>query len=151
MAVYWYTELYGPHGAGYELDRLMKGPAGPVVEGFEAALMTNTIAVEARTHVITGYLKGTIHATSSFDGTTWDGTMAGARYPGIYELARGDSPTKHHPAPGHHNFFGPYGPTFEKEVRQGTWDFVTDGDGGEAPPGDLTFFAGGRGFAGTVP
>lgn len=146
------TDLYdGPHGAGYELDRLEKGPSGPHIIAMESALMTHTVAVEARTHVITGHLKGTIHASSSFTGAVWEGTMSGARYPGIFELARGDSPTKHHPYPGHHNFFGPEGPQFEKDVRQSVWDFVTDYEGGPAPPGDLTFFAGGEGFVGSVP
>lgn len=152
VAVTWSVELYAnEHGAGWELDRLAKGPAGPTVFSMESSLAAHTIAVENRTHVITGYLKGTIHATSAFDGATWEGTIAGARYPGIYELARGDMPTKEHPAPGHHNFFGPYGPQFEKDVRNSVWDFVTDNTGGAAPPGDLTFFAGGRGFSGTVP
>lgn len=149
--IYITSELYGPRGAGYELDRLEKGPAGRTLERMEASLARNTMAVELRTHVITGYLKSTIHMSSNFAISVWSGTISGARYPGIYELARGDSPTKYHPYPGHHNFFGPYGPSFEKDVRQAVWDFVTDGDGGEAPPGDLTFFAGGNGFHGTVP
>lgn len=149
MAIVWKVDIYGPKGAGYELDRLEKGPAGATVLRMEGALMTHTVAVEARTHVITGHLKGTIRASSSFDGALWEGVISGARYPGIFELARGDMPTRHHPAPGHHNFFGPHGPQFEKEVRQAVWEFV--GGDGEAPAGDLTFFAGGRGFAGTVP
>lgn len=151
MPVYFSVELYGPHGAGWELDRLIKGPAGETVSRMEGSLAANAIATEVRTHVITGFLKSTIHATSDFTFAVWTGTIAGARYPGIFELARGDSPTKHHPYPGHHNFFGPYGPQFEQDVRQAVWDFVTDGDGGDAPAGDLPFFSGGRGFHGTVP
>jgi hypothetical protein len=150
MAITWTVDLYAsPRGAGYELDRLEKGPD---IFRMEGSLAAHTVAVEARTHVITGYLKGTIHATSSFSGNTWTGTMAGARYPGIYELARGDMPTKYHPAPGRHNFFGPHGPQFQKDIRQAIWDWVTDDFGSVvAPPGELTFFAGGRGFEGTVP
>lgn len=152
MGIHWEVDLYSrPRGAGFELDRLEKGPAGETVARMEASLVANTLAVEQRTHVITGYLKSTIRFDSSFEGDQWEGTMYGARYPGIYELARGDSPTLHHPAPGHHNFFGPYGPIFEKDVRQAVYDFVTDGNGGEAPPGDLPFFSGGRGFSGSVP
>lgn len=152
MPVYFEVDLYHiPNGAGFELDRLMKGPAGETLTRMEGSLALHTIAVELRTHVITGYLSSTIHATSGLTGDTWTGTIAGARYPGIYELARGDSPTKHHPYPGHHNFFGPEGPQFEQDIRQAVWDFVTDGSGRDAPPGDLTFFAGGRGFHGTVP
>lgn len=150
MIVYTVDLYDSPRGAGYELDRLEKGPVGHLI-AMESALMTRTVAVEARTHVITGHLKGTIHATSSFSGTVWEGVIAGARYPGIFELARGDSPTKYHPYPGRHNFFGPEGPGFEKDIRQSVWDFVTDDRGGEAPAGDLTFFAGGEGFVGTVP
>lgn len=149
MPVYVTVDLYGPRGAGYELDRLEKGPAGDTLDRMEASLASHAVAVEARTHVITGYLKGTIRSYSDFAGAVWEGTIAGARFPGIYELARGDTPTKEHPYPGHHNFFGPHGPAYEKEIRQAVWEFC--GGDGEAPPGDLTFFAGGRGFSGTVP
>lgn len=149
--IVWTADIYGPRGAGHELDRLEKGPFGETVTRMEGSLMRHTVAVEARTHVITGYLKGTIRSSSNFNGARWEGVMRGARYPGIFELARGDMPTKHHPAPGHHNFFGPHGPQFEKDIRQSVWDFVTGEAGIEAPAGDLTFFAGGRGFMGTVP
>ena len=55
--------------------------------------------------------------------------MSAARYPGIFELARGNRPTKYHPAGGHY-FFGPGGQDFEREVRQTIWEWVT---GGETP------------------
>lgn len=136
------VDLYGPHGAGYELDRLIKGP-GPVTVGkFEAALMAGYTTSEARTHVITGRLKASGHPSSAFDGPSWQGTIGFARYPGIYELARGNKPSKHHPAGGHY-LLGPGGQDFERAVREATWDFITDGEGGPAPSEGLTWKSGG--------
>lgn len=136
-------ELYGfPHAAGLELDRLAVGPVGETVLAMEAALMAGYVTTEARVHVITGYLKASGHPSSSFDGEQWEGEIDFARYPGIYELARGNSPTLNHPEGGHY-FFDPGGPDFEHAVRQAVWDFITDGRGGEAPPGDLGPWSGG--------
>lgn len=138
------VELYEPpRGAGFELDRLEKGPTGETVAKMEAALAAGYIASMGRVHVITGYLKSSLHLTSSFTGDTWEGEMAAARSPGIYELARGNRPTKYHPYPGHHYFFGPGGQDFERGVRQAVWDWVTDGDGGPAPSGGLGWKSGG--------
>jgi hypothetical protein len=136
-------ELYGfPHAAGPELDRLAKGPAGSTVLAMEAAMVAGFVTTEARVHVITGYLRASGHVTSSFDGEQWEGEIDYARYPGIYELARGNAPTKNHPEGGHY-FLSPGGPEFERGVRQAVWDFVTGGNGGAAPSGDLGPFSGG--------
>lgn len=136
-------EQYGfPHAAGPELDRLAKGPAGVTILEMESALTTGYTITESRVHVITGYLKASGHIKSSFDGEMWEGEIDYARYPGIYELARGNAPTKNHPSGGHY-FFEPGGPVFERLVRQAAWDFVTGGAGGQAPSGDLGPWSGG--------
>lgn len=127
-------------GAGLELARLAKGPV-TAVPMFEAALLDGYVTSEARVHVITGQLKASGHPSSEFDGTTWTGTISFARYPGIYELARGDSPTLNHPEGGHY-FFDPGGREFERAVRQETWEWVT-GEDSPAPSGDLPPESGG--------
>jgi hypothetical protein len=137
------VELYGPHGAGFELDRLIAGPGSGTVLAMEAALAVGTVATEARAHVITGYLKASVHSESSFTGDTWTGTIDAARYPGIYELARGNAATMNHPEGGHY-FFDPGGPDFEHAVRQAAWDWVTDHDGGPAPSDGLGPWSGGE-------
>jgi len=136
-------EQYGfPHAAGPELDRLAAGPAGETVVAMESALMNGFIVTEARVHVITGFLKASGHPSSSFDGQQWEGEIDFARYPGIFELARGNMPTKNHPEGGHY-FFEPGGPDFERGVRHAMWDFVTRGMGGAAPSGTLGPWSGG--------
>lgn len=131
-------------GAGVELARLAKGPI-TVVPKLEAALLAGMAADMARVHVITGFLKSTGHPSSTFDGSTWTGEQAFTRYPGIYELARGNAPTENHPEGGHY-FFDPGGPMMEAAVRQTVWDFVTDGEGGAAPSEGLGPWSGGSGF-----
>lgn len=135
------VDLYGPRGAGFELDRLMKGPSAGTILRMEAALAEGTVMTEARAHVITGFLKSSVHPESSFDGDSWSGTIDAARYPGIFELARADTPTENHPEGGHY-FFDPGGPYFLHEVRQAVWDWVTDDHGGAAPAGNLGPFSG---------
>ena len=130
------------NGAGAELDRLAAGPGAATIARFEGALMAGYMASAAKVHVITGYLKSTLHPSSEFSGDTWTGTISAARHPGIFELARGNMPTKNHPGGGHY-FFGPGGQDFEREVRQAIWDWVTDGDGGPAPSEGLGWKSGG--------
>lgn len=132
------------NGAGLELDRLAKGPGGETVGKMEAALLAGFAVSAAKVHVITGQLKASMHPSSEFTGDTWTGTMSAARYPGIYELARGNKPTKFHPSGGHY-FFGPGGQDFERAVRQAVWDWVTDGEGGPAPSEGLGWKSGGDG------
>lgn len=135
--------MYGyPHAAGPELDRLARGPAGETIAEMEAALVAGYVATEARVHRITGFLQASGHPTSSFDGDRWDGEIDYARHPGIFELARGDAPTAHHPEGGHY-FFSESGPEFERRVRQAVWDFVTGG-GSDAPAGELGPYSGGE-------
>lgn len=138
------VDWYPPHGVGFELDRLAAGPGvGHTLMDMEAALALGYGITEVRVHVITGYLKSSGHPESEYDGDTWSGVINFARYPGIYELARGDAPTKYHPAPGRHYFFDPGGHEFEKGVRQAVWDWVTDDTGGDAPDGGLSWASGG--------
>lgn len=141
MSVRFEVDLYGPHGAGFELDRLMEGPGPETIMRMEAALSAGTVQTEARAHVITGFLKSSVHSESSFDGDTWSGVIDAARYPGIYELARANTPTQNHPEGGHY-FFDPGGPYFLHEVRQAVWDWVTSDHGGPAPAGHLGPFSG---------
>lgn len=139
------VKMYGfPHAAGPELDRLAAGPGPATLGGMEAALMTGYATSLSRVHVITGQLKASLHPSSSFAGDTWTGTMSAARYPGIYELARGNRPTKYHPAGGHY-FFGPGGQDFERAVRQTVWEWITGGEGGVAPSEGLGWKSGGDG------
>jgi hypothetical protein len=143
--VYWHTELYdGPDGAGFELDRLEAGPGfGPTLIAMESALALGFAITDARVHVITGHLKGSGHPHSDYTGEEWTGVISYARHPGIFELARGDAPTKYHPFPGRHYFFDPGGHEFEKGVRQAVWDWVTDDKGGDAPSEGLEWASGG--------
>jgi hypothetical protein len=92
----------------HELDRLAAGPT-PVVEDFEGVLLSSFLATQAHVHVITGELKASGKPDSSFDGEVWSGSLTYLRYPGIYELARGDSPTLNHPEGGHFFFDPPEG------------------------------------------
>lgn len=137
------VELYGfPHAAGPELDRLAAGPGPETIARFEGALAQGTSATELRAHVITGHLRASVHSDSSFTGEEWTGTISAARYPGIFELARGDTPTQNHPEGGHY-FFDPGGPQFEHDVREAIWDWVTGGMGGPAPIEGLGPYSGG--------
>jgi hypothetical protein len=130
------------NGAGDELGRLAHGPGLETTGKMEAALLSGLMTTEARVHVITGQLKASLHPSSEFAGDTWTGTMSAARYPGIFELARGNRPTAHHPSGGHY-FFGPGGQDFERAVREAVWDWVTDGEGGPAPSEGLSWKSGG--------
>ena len=130
-------------GAGAELDRLARGPDARTIAAMETALLTGYTITEGRVHWITGALRASGHPQSHFDKFTWSGEMDYDRDPGIFELARGDAPTRHHPAPGRHYFFDPGGHFFEKGVRQAFWDWVTGRKGGEAPSGGLPWKSGG--------
>jgi hypothetical protein len=130
-------------GAGDELDRLAHGPDTRTIAAMEAALLTGFTITEGRVHVITGALLASGHPVSEHDADTWTGVINYDRYPGIFELARGDAPTRYHPAPGRHYFFDPGGHVFLKGVRQAFWDWVTDYKGGEAPDGGLPWKSGG--------
>jgi hypothetical protein len=130
-------------GAGDELDRLAAGPPPEIIARMEAATLGCFVATEQRVHVITGELRASGHPQTSYELDVWSGQVNFARNPGIFELARGDAPTRHHPFPGFHYFFEPAGHFFEKAVRQAFWDWVTDGKGGVAPSGGLGFASGG--------
>jgi hypothetical protein len=131
-------------GAGDELERLARGPGAETLGRMESGLMAGYAMSEAKVHVITGYLKATGHASSSYSGDTWEGTMSWARHPGVFELARGNTPTRYHPDGGHY-FMSEGGPYFERQVREAMWDWITDGRGGDAPSLGLGPFSGGDG------
>lgn len=139
----YHMEMYGfPHAAGPELDRLAAGPGSETVMRMETALAEGTSITEARAHVITGYLKASVSSDSSFAIDIWTGTIKAARHPGIFELARGDSPTFNHPEGGHY-FFDPGGPQFEHDVREAVWDWITGGTLDRAPIEGLGPWSGG--------
>lgn len=140
MAEYFVVYL---DGAGDELDRLARGPDARTIAHMEASLMLGYALAEAKVHVITGALKASGHPASSFDRYTWSGEIDFARYPGIFELARGDAPTRYHPYPGEHYFMNPAGHEFEAGVRQAFWNWVTGYKGGKAPDGGLPWKSGG--------
>jgi hypothetical protein len=111
-----------------ELDRLAKGP-DPM--DFEAELLQGMLTVSHQVHIITGYLLGSGHPESEFSAGEWKGEIDFARYPGIYELALGNTPSKYHPEGGHF-FFDPGGKQFVNGVRRVLMEFVSSGeDSGE--------------------
>jgi hypothetical protein len=88
----------------HEIGRLADGPGHDgTTFRLEGIMLQNFGEVEEAVHVITGRLKAGGHPESSFDGDRWTGTIAFPRHPGIFELARGDTPTQNHPE-GLHNF-----------------------------------------------
>lgn len=107
-----------------ETDRLSRGP-DPVQ--FEFALAAGLAAVDAKVHELTGRLKASGHVTSEASDGSWEGTIGYARYPGIYELARGDTPTRNHPEGGHF-LFDPGGPEYAERVKRALVAFVTGGE-----------------------
>jgi hypothetical protein len=106
-----------------ELDRLAKGP-DPM--RFESALTSGLATADAKVHVLTGRLRESGHALSEYDDGRWTGTISFARHPGIFELARGDSPTMNHPEGGHF-FLNPGGDEFVKGVYDALDDYVSGG------------------------
>jgi hypothetical protein len=131
-------------GAGDELDRLAKGPGLATIARMDGALMAGFAMSEARVHVITGFLKASGHVVTHDDPANWMGSMEFARYPGVFELARGNAPTGNHPEGGHY-FFDEGGPFFLREAREAIWEWITDGRGGDAPSLGLGPYSGGDG------
>jgi hypothetical protein len=107
-----------------ELDRLARGPDPGT---FEVPLAAATAATASRVHKLTGRLAESGHPSSEMSEGRWEGTLAYARYPGIFELARGNRPTKNHPE-GKHFFFDPGGENYLQGVRRALVAYVTDGD-----------------------
>ena len=104
----------------HELDRLSHFPAETVM-AFEAVLMSSFAATQAHVHVITGALKESGRPSTEVTEDSWEGTLSYARYPGIYELARGNTPTANHPGGGHF-FFDP--PEGSEAYRQAYEDII---------------------------
>ena len=120
------VDLYHlPNGAGFELDRLLKGPS---IAKMEAALLSGFATTEGRVHVITGALKASLHPSSSSPEMSGPapcprpGTPVSSSWPAATARASITS--------GGHYFLGPGGQDFEREVRQTVWEWVT---GGETP------------------
>lgn len=92
-----------------EIGRLARGPGvGGTTFALERILLENFAQTQADVHVITGYLKASGHPSSSYDGDVWEGTIHYVRKPGIFELARRDTPTLNHPEGGHGFFRSSY-------------------------------------------
>lgn len=111
-----------------ELDRLIQGPD---LGEFESAMLQGYLTTADRVHVITGFLKGSGNTSSKIESGSWEGTIGFARYPGIYELARGDSPTLNHPEGGHF-LFDPGGELFTDLTKEALIAWVTGGEGLES-------------------
>jgi hypothetical protein len=87
----------------HELSRLSRGPgADGTTFALEAIWLGAFAATQAHVHVLTGRLKATGHPRTEFDGERWEGFVGYVRHPGIFELARGDRPTRNHPEGGHY-------------------------------------------------
>jgi hypothetical protein len=106
-----------------ELDRLIEGPD---LGAFEEAMSAGLAASFEKVHVLTGHLKTTGRGITELGEGSWEGTMAFARHPGIFELARGDHPTRNHPEGGHF-FFDPGGEEYLEAVKRALIAYVTDG------------------------
>lgn len=106
-----------------ELDRLATGPG---TARFDALMTTYYGMVAGKVHILTGRLKASGSMVSSWDGGTWEGTISYLRYPGIFELARGNTPTKNHPEGGHHFFEPAYGS--EKDYQATILAWLDGGD-----------------------
>lgn len=94
----------------------------PVIE-LEGVLATTFAITQARVHVITGKLKASGHPDSEYFNDIWSGTLSYDGNPGIFELARGPRPSKHHKPPDTHFFFDPV----EAPIT-GPWDSL-EGEG----------------------
>jgi hypothetical protein len=127
MGVTFKVDIDGPLA---ELDRLV---AGPDLSAFEMAMSDGLAATFEKVHQLTGHLKTTGRGTTELGEGSWEGTMAFARHPGIFELARGDRPTRNHPEGGHY-FFDPGGEMYLEAVKRALIAYVTSGEdegGGE--------------------
>jgi hypothetical protein len=121
MGIHVKCDASGPIG---ETDRLIKGPETDIFEGI---MLATYAMVDAKVHELTGRLKASGVSHSERDEGMWTGTVSFARYPGIYELARGDSPTQNHPEGGHH-FFEPAYDFSPPAMKSALMDFVSDGE-----------------------
>jgi hypothetical protein len=107
----------------HELARLEAGPgAGHATMSLEGILARSFAATQFQVHVLSGGLKASGHPESEYDGAVWSGTLVYARHPGIFELARGDSPTANHPEGGH--FFFDAAHRFNAEYKQAVADWL---------------------------
>ncbi len=103
--------------AEHELDRLAAGPGSSGTLALESVLARSFAHSQEAVHVLSGGLKASGHPESEYDGDTWSGTLVYDRHPGIFELARGDSPTLNHPEGGHGSFLFD-APRFNAEYEQ---------------------------------
>lgn len=86
-------------------ERMSKGLDFRGVNRFEKTLFLAFAETQARVHVLTGRLKASGTKRSNNDGSVWTGEIEYLHHPGVFELARGDKPTRNHPEGGH-DFFG---------------------------------------------
>jgi hypothetical protein len=108
------------NGAGKELERLQHPPYLEL----DSVLLATFATTEARVHVITGELLASGHPTTVQASDRWEGTLSYAGNPGIFELARGERPTKYHGGPGDSHFF------FDPVQAPGAGDYdVEHGEG----------------------
>lgn len=113
---------------GEVMAQLSQLAAGPDTAGFEAAMLQGFMATSEHVHVITGGLKASGHTSSEYQADVWTGTIAFARHPGIFELARKNTPTANHPEGGHDFFNEPDsgGHQFVDLVKQHIEDWLEE-------------------------
>lgn len=76
-------------------------------------------ATQSKVHVETGRLKMSGRVDNHYLFDVWIGEIKYLRHPGIFELARGDTPTKLHPSGGHFFFeaIDPFIPHMETAIN----------------------------------
>lgn len=97
--------VVGFNGLINPFEELSKGLTFRQINRFEKTTADMFADTQARVHVLTSKLKLSGQPRTHFDGDEWSGEIEYAENPGIFEIARGDSPSRDHPEGGH-DFFG---------------------------------------------
>lgn len=111
------VEGYGDMESPFQ--KLAGGMGFKQIGRFEALHALMFADTQARVHVQTERLKLSGMSNTDFDGDVWSGEIEYLRHPGVFELARGDSPTWNHPEGGHDFFSGlkAFFPQFEQNIQ----------------------------------
>lgn len=107
-----------------DFGKLAVPPGFEAVGRFEKTLAECFVAVKAHVHVLTGGLLASGVTATHFDGAVWHGQIDFDRDPGIFELARGDTPSLDHPDGGH--FFFDAAEPFEDEWQRDMLNYFKD-------------------------
>lgn len=114
----WHIKLTNYNSLTDPMQSLSKGMGFRQVAYFEKTTALLFADTQAHVHVETGALKASGIVRTHFDGSEWSGEIEYDAHPGIFELARGDTPTRTHPTGGHFFFDGAkdFIPTYEDNV-----------------------------------